>query len=62
LLSAFSLKPKSDRLLETAKELWTQSRTKLYQMATQAYQQQADTDPPQAAPSEDAAKLPNEPN
>ena len=48
--------------LEIAKGLWTQSRTKLYQMATQAYQQQADTDPPQAAPSEDPAKLPNEPN
>jgi hypothetical protein len=48
--------------LEIAKGLWTQSRTKLYQMAARAYQQQADTDPPQAAPSEHAAKLPNEPN
>jgi Rad52/22 family double-strand break repair protein len=47
--------------LEIAKELWTQSRAKLYQMAAQAYQQQADTDPPEAVPSEDAAKLPNEP-
>jgi hypothetical protein len=48
--------------LETAKELWTQSRAKLYQMAAQAYQQQAGTDPPQAAQSEDTAKLLNEPN
>ncbi len=48
--------------LETAKELWTQSRAKLYQMAAQAYQQQAGTDPPQAAPSGDTAKLLNEPN
>lgn len=47
--------------LEIAKELWTQSRAKLYQMASQAYQQQAGTDPPQAVLSEDTAKLPNEP-
>jgi hypothetical protein len=48
--------------LEIAKELWTQSRAKLYQVAAQAYQQQAGTDSPQAVPSKDAVKLPNEPN
>jgi hypothetical protein len=48
--------------LEIAKELWTQSRAKLYQMATQAYQQQTCAEPPQAVLSEDTAKLPNEPN
>jgi hypothetical protein len=47
--------------LEIAKGLWTQSRTKMYQMAAEIYQQQADTDPPEAVPSEDSAKLPNEP-
>jgi hypothetical protein len=47
--------------LEIAKELWTQSRAKLYQMAAQTYQQQADTDPPQAVTVENTAKLPNEP-
>jgi hypothetical protein len=44
--------------LEIAKGLWTQSRTKMYQMAAQAYQQQADTDPPQAVTGEDTVKLP----
>jgi Rad52/22 family double-strand break repair protein len=48
--------------LEIAKELWTQSRAKMYQIAVQVYQQQAPTDPPEAVASEDAAKLPNEPN
>ena len=48
--------------LEIAKGLWTQSRARLYQMAAEIYQQQADADPPQAVPSEDTAKLPNEPN
>ena len=47
--------------LEIAKELWTQSRAKMYQVATQAYQQQAGTDPPPAVLRGDAAKLPNEP-
>ena len=47
--------------LEIAKELWTQSRAKLYQMAAQTYQQQADADPPQAVTVENTAKLPNEP-
>jgi hypothetical protein len=47
--------------LEIAKGLWTQSRTKMYQMAAEIYQQQVDTDPPEAVPSEDSAKLPNEP-
>ena len=47
--------------LEIAKGLWTQSRAKMYQIAAQVYQQQAPTDPPEAVPSEDAAKLPNEP-
>jgi hypothetical protein len=48
--------------LVIAKELWTQSRAKLYQKAAQTYEQQVGTDPPRAAPSEDAVKLPNEPN
>ena len=48
--------------LEIAKELWTQSRAKMYQIAAQAYQPQAPIDQPEAVPSEDAAKLPNEPN
>jgi hypothetical protein len=31
-------------------------------MAAQAYQQHAPADPPEAAPSQDTSKLPNEPN
>jgi hypothetical protein len=47
--------------LEIAKGLWTQSRTKMYHMAAQTYEQPTDTDPSPAVPSKDAAKLPNEP-
>jgi hypothetical protein len=48
--------------LEIAKALWTESRSKIYQIAAQAYQQQASTDPLEAAQPQDASKLPNEPN
>jgi DNA recombination protein Rad52 len=48
--------------LEIAKGLWTESRTRIYQIAAQAYQQQAPTDPPEAAQPQDGSKLPNEPN
>jgi hypothetical protein len=48
--------------LEMAKGLWMESRSKIYQIAAQTYQQQAPTDPPEAAVQQDASKLPNEPN
>jgi DNA recombination protein Rad52 len=48
--------------LEIAKALWTESRSKIYQIAAQAYQQQASTVPLEAAQPQDASKLPNEPN
>jgi hypothetical protein len=48
--------------LKIAKELWTQTRAKMYQHAAQLYEQQLPADPPAAVPSEDPAKLPNEPN
>jgi len=48
--------------LEIAKGLWEQSRTKAFPIAAQASRQQAPTNPPQAAPRQDASKLPNEPN
>jgi len=35
---------------------------KTFLAAAQASQQQAPTDPPQAAPRQDASKLPTEPN
>jgi hypothetical protein len=48
--------------LEIAKGLWEESRTKANPTAAQAAQQQAPTDPPEAAPRQDASKLPNEAN
>ena len=48
--------------LEIAKGLWEESRMKTFPTAAQASQQQAPTDLPQAAPYQDASKLPNEPN
>jgi phage gp46-like protein len=48
--------------LEIAKTLWEESRAKMIQMAAKAYQQHALADPPEAAPSQDVSKLPNEPN
>ena len=48
--------------LEIAKKLWGESRTKLFQIAAQTYEQHAPAAPPEAAPSQDANKLPNEPN
>ena len=48
--------------LEIAKKLWEESRAKMFQMAAQAYQQHAPVDPPEAVPSQDVSKLPNEPN
>lgn len=50
------------KALEIAKELWMESRSKTYQIAAQAYQQQAPTDPPEATQSPDTSNLPNEPN
>ena len=49
-------------VLEIAKELWMESRSKIYQIAAQAYQQQAPTDPLEATQSPDTSNLPNEPN
>jgi hypothetical protein len=48
--------------LEIAKELWEESLMKKNPTAAQAARQQAPTDPPQAAPQQDAGKLPNEAN
>ena len=48
--------------LEIAKGLWEESRVKTFPAAAQASQQQVLLDPPQAAPRQDASKLPNEPN
>ena len=48
--------------LEIAKKLWGESRAKLFQTAAQTYEQHAPANPTEAAPSEDVAKLPNEPN
>src|SRR5450631_4622049 len=48
--------------LGIAKGLWTESRSKIYQIAAQAYQQQAPTVPPEVAPNQNSSKLPNEPN
>ena len=48
--------------LEIAKGLWQESRMKTFPTAAQAFQQQAPTDLLQAAPHQDASKLPNEPN
>jgi hypothetical protein len=47
--------------LEIAKGLW-ENRLKRYPIAAQAPQQQALTDPPEAAPRQDASKIPNEAN
>jgi hypothetical protein len=46
--------------LEIAKELWEESLMKKNPTVAQAARQQAPTDPPQAAPQQDAGKLPNE--
>jgi Rad52/22 family double-strand break repair protein len=46
--------------LEIAKGLWGDSRQRTFPKVAQASQQQAPT--PQAAPHQDASKLPNEPN
>jgi hypothetical protein len=48
--------------LEIAKKLWGESRAKLFQIAAQTYEQHAPAALPEAAPSQDANKLPNEPN
>ena len=48
--------------LEIAKGLWEESLMKKNPTATQAAQQQSATDRPQAAPQQDAGKLPNEAN
>jgi hypothetical protein len=48
--------------LEIAKGLWEESRMKTFPAAAQASQQQVPMNPPQAAPRQDASKLPNEPN
>jgi len=48
--------------LEIAKKLWGESRSKLFQIAAQTYEQHAPAAPSEAAPSQDANKLPNEPN
>jgi hypothetical protein len=50
------------KALEIAKRLWEESRMKTFPAAAQASQQQAPTDPQQAAPRQEASKLPNEPN
>ena len=48
--------------LEIAKGLWEESRAKIFPAAAQASQQQVPANPLQAASSQDASKLPNEPN
>ncbi len=48
--------------LEIAQGLWAESRAKTFLTAARASRQQAPTDPPQAAPRQDASKLSNEPN
>jgi hypothetical protein len=48
--------------LEIAKGLWEESLMKKNPTAAQAAQQQSATDRPQAAPQQDAGKLPNEAN
>jgi hypothetical protein len=48
--------------LEIANGLWKENRMKAIPAGAQAAQQQAPTDPPQAAPQQDAGKLPNEVN
>jgi len=48
--------------LEIAKGLWDESRMKACPAVAQASQQQVLLDPPQAAPRQDASKLPNKPN
>jgi Rad52/22 family double-strand break repair protein len=48
--------------LEIARGLWEQSRMKTFPTAAQPSREQAPTEPPQAAPRQDASKLPNEPN
>jgi hypothetical protein len=50
------------KALEIAKRLWQESRLKRYPIAAQASQHQALNDPLQAAPQQDASKLPNEAN
>jgi hypothetical protein len=47
--------------LEIAKKLWVESRATTFQIAAQAYQQQAPTDPPEGPAQQDASKLPSEP-
>jgi hypothetical protein len=46
------------KALEIAKGLWEESRMKIFPAATQVPQQQVPADPPQAAPRQDASKLP----
>jgi hypothetical protein len=48
--------------LEIARGLWEETRMKAFPAAAQASQQQVPADPLQAAPRQDASKLPNEPN
>jgi hypothetical protein len=48
--------------LEIAKGLWEESRRKIFPAEAQASQQQVPADPPQAAPRQEASKLPNERN
>jgi hypothetical protein len=48
--------------LEIAKGLWQESRLKTVPIAGQAPQLQASSGSPQAAPHQDASKLPNEPS
>ena len=48
--------------LEISKELWAESRAKMFQKAAKAYQQHAPADSTEAAPVQDTSKLPNEPN
>jgi hypothetical protein len=48
--------------LKIAKRLWDNSRMKTIPVAAQTYQAQAPADPPQAAPGQDAGKLPDAAN